>query len=171
MYYLTKNKCEKPILLASVLFLLFYFFVFSCKTPPFRSKIADNKKTSKIGRDHENLAHIIKEGWIDDNTFNAYKKSLYLVSLEEHIVKVRERLVWLLLAESYEVTPEDRYIAEWLAKSRLLVFGQERIFHKIENGNIYILMQRKGQNLRGKWKRALLKIEDTFSRLKTLRKN
>ena len=160
-----KTNCKKAILLITIC--LCFYLTSSCKTQPKEKAISSEAKK----KSHDSWTQIIKEGWLDDNTFQAYRKSLYFESMEEHLMEARERLAWLLLLDNYEVTQEDKHIAKRLAKSRLLAdLGKEKVFHKIENGKIYILLQRRGQNIKTKWKHSLMKIEGKISRLRSLRK-
>ena len=147
------------------IFCFCFSFILFCKTQPKEEAISAKRES------RGNWSQIIKEGWVDNDTLQAYKRSWYSESIEEHVMKVRERLVWLLLVESYKVTQEDMHIAKRLAKSQLLAnLGEEKVFHKVENGKIYILLQKKGRNIKEEWKYALLKIEDKISQLKELRK-
>ncbi len=115
---------------------------------------------------------IIKEGWIDNDTFQAYIKEPFSQDMERHIDKAKVRLAWLLLLDSYRLRKEDYSIAKRLVNSSLYKrAGEQQVFHKIENEKAYVLVTLKADNLKEAWEYARLKIEDKLPKLQSVRKD
>ena len=127
---------------------------------------------SKAGIDSEIWREASREGWHNSTraqaTFSSTDSSISKENLQK---EARERLAWLLLLDSYNVTRNEKSIAQTLATSNFFAsFGKEEIYEKKENGRSMVLIIRKGSNLKNDWNNSLGKLESRFPELQKLRK-
>ncbi len=149
--------------------LLFIFFLITCTLKDIQL-IESNESNNNIWIPSSN--GIIKERWIDNNTFQAYIKEPYTLKLAKHIYKVKLRLAWLLLLDHYQLSKNDISIAHKFANSNIFKnLGKQRVLYKINHNKIYILAVLKNNNLKKIWEDTCLEIEDKFYHLKKLKIN
>ncbi|GEM_PF-1886940 len=116
----------------------------------------------------------LKEGWVNLQTARAIIsiKEDEMMTEEAENLLARERLAWLLLLESYNLSREDKLIATRLAASESFIeLAPETVRSNTHDGVKRILMEKSGSNFQGDWEAFLVRIEKKYPELSAKRKS
>ena len=164
----------------AALFSLLTLSLFYCKTPVTKngattgngsssSTFVEDKQTGLMK--NAKWGTSLKEGWLDEGKAQALISKSGSVDKEAMTKEARERLAWLLLLDSYDLTRADKNLAARLARSKVFRdFGSEKVFEHNEKGKAFVIVQRSASNLKKNWQNIMSRVEAKEPRLSSLRR-